>query len=1581
MASTQDITDVVFEFSVTGLDTVKTSATQAQASFQAVGGAADQATAEFSALKQASDAMAAGFEKATGQSAAASRSFASLQRQLDPVGAAVSRTTAALEQLERRYQSGRISAEQYSQLQSAGTARLDQAKVRQEAFNKTLSESEDVSKKLQFAMRDLGLQSIDMFQGIATGAPILRTFIQQGSQVVQVNAAMGVGFRQMAGAIAGTLLNPLTLVTAAIVAVGAAVVATGVHFESVERQINGIGNALRGTHTDWQSLATDVQAAGRAVAQSMDTARADATAAVQAIASSPAWAGTTQQLEHLGVVATQMSLVLGGSAADNAKLLAKALTEPGEVAKELGDRHLPTMTAALEHAIQRFDESGRTAQGYAEVLKAVEQAVGGVENNTTEIQKAMKELDQAFKDATGSGSGFAESIGDAFRSAAATAIQMVAETIKAIGDLVAAAKGVAGQIGKSQLGTDAANIGQFDIPGGGGVGSAAQGRATAQFQDPYRHAQMFPSPLDQLTGGAAELPLSGSVGGPRRPFSPADASFQAGRRLADSLGDPKGIEKINDQLERMRALRAAATNPEDVKAFDAAIKRLTDDLANATKGTKGHKDATEDLLASLGRTTAKLNLQADQLAAVSAAMDQSGAAANRLTASFKAQEDIAGKDTRKLTAEQIKQAIDAQTEAQLRLIDAQNRSTLDQQSRSNENATAIINVQTQALGQNADETERVVEAMKVQQDLLAKGIPLEDASAQRILASTDALVQAKQAYRETSQSIAEITNFIDRTMDNIGSAIVDAFMSGQGAAVNFANLAKSVLASLAQEFVKLSLINPLKSLLTGEFHPTLGSVVGAFDGSSRGTGIETYADPTANAIRVKVVTGAGDTVPGLFLGQRPGGGMGQADFTSFLPIPGQPSGSPNLGNAPADVIGMAGGGLDTPLGQGFASANQDPRSFYDLLAFSTPFGASFSPSGAFGSGLSNNVFSAPTFAPASSFGGVSDLSAIAGIAQAGSRGGGSAGSLLQVAGLANQLTRGSLFSPINSFLSQGLFGTSLSEAAIAANTPASVIGMAGGGLDAPLSAGIAPSGLLGGASLGSLIGGVGAGFGLGSMAGGMIQGALGKTGPAPMIGAGVGAVAGAVIGSVIPVIGTLIGGIIGGLIGGGGGGFIGPKAPSPYSATFVDIQDGQLVAVPGLSGNQLMPTNVQMAQNQATDFNRQLNALNLRITGTGTPPPAGAETGLGFFGQAKNPAGIAGLNINDVFSNVRFGAGAGIPSQTVDVLNRDIGGKAFESFEKLAAEVSRVRTFVEQTVPSLVKLGTASGSLQDSIDALNKQFDPALATARELGYAENELTDARDKAIQKARDAATYQFSDLQEQYSARFSAAAATLSADPEVGRHAVMQAFDLQANEQRKALSDQLTNVYGDTIKQTQFYADQMLGLERALGAERLVATKAANQAIEQQYEQARQSATQIIKSISEYARGLQYSAATPLSPQMQLQSAQREFNAVSGSALAGNPESLQKLTGYADTLLSAGRAVYGSGEGYVAIFRQVTDALNKVGEISPDTLTANIFAVETRSQTASLVQAIADLKSEVAGLRAQVAAGSAMPSRLAA
>jgi hypothetical protein len=209
----------------------------------------------------------------------------------------------------------------------------------------------------------------------------------------------------------------------------------------------------------------------------------------------------------------------------------------------------------------------------------------------------------------------------------------------------------------------------------------------------------------------------------------------------------------------------------------------------------------------------------------------------------------------------------------------------------------------------------------------------------------------------------------------------------------------------------------------------------------------------------------------------------------------------------------------------------------------------------------------------------------------------------------------------------------------------------------------------------------------------------------------------------------------------------------------------------------------------------------------------------------------------------------------------------------------------------------------------------------------------------------------------------------------------FDLSASRQRVAFRDQLIGLFGDSYTASQSYADQMSLLEVTLGEERLAIVKKYADEITAKSEAAAATAAGSITSLVAYAQGLQTSNASPLSPQDQLALARSRFNAVAGAAGAGDYTSIQQLQGYADTFLNASRAVFGSGEAYVSDFQRVLEALGAVANVAPDTLTASVLQVETRTQTAELVSSLADLKAAVDNITTQLRQNASAPARIAA
>lgn len=70
----------------------------------------------------------------------------------------------------------------------------------------------------------------------------------------------------------------------------------------------------------------------------------------------------------------------------------------------------------------------------------------------------------------------------------------------------------------------------------------------------------------------------------------------------------------------------------------------------------------------------------------------------------------------------------------------------------------------------------------------------------------------------------ELERFSERAFDRIGAAITEAFVQGKAAAIDFRGVMMGVLSEIAQEFVKLAILNPLKNIIFGQNNPTAADI-------------------------------------------------------------------------------------------------------------------------------------------------------------------------------------------------------------------------------------------------------------------------------------------------------------------------------------------------------------------------------------------------------------------------------------------------------------------------------------------------------------------------------------------------------------------------------------------------------------------------------------------------------------------------------------------------------------------------------------------------------------------------------------
>ena len=1393
---------------------------------------------------------------------------------------------------------GDIGAAEYTRSMDGIQAPVIRAQKAMDALSGSHDAVTVSSGNAAFAMRQLGVQSVQAFSSIASGMPVITTLIQQGHQVVDVSLSTGQGFGAMAKGVGSMIasINPYVLAGTAMVA---ATVALGVGAESTARQLATLRNQLSATRDDYVQVAGIVTAAAKVIAASTGISTADARAAGQVIASAPNYSGSQAQLESLIKTAGDLSLMLGGTAADAAKKLAVALQDPAKAAADLANEHFPGMSQALAYSIKLQADAGDKAGAFARELAVLQAGTKHVtDDGLTPLQQAMHGLSDAFTKTGQDGRSLANVLGTAITDAAAWAIDKITAVTSAIEHLrevsaqpIPGAGGYAGTSGNvlTNPASGAAGIFQL-IPS-----TAAELRVNAA--DPNQNIVGGLTYINQLLnqrGATMESALAkyggygtnvqaaqgyiGKVQGADTSVLNA-ANVQNGSQTmttaqaiefwGESLGlDPKVIalgKQIATVESQGRQFSSAAASVTAVAQDNLPVPPVPPgSVSGGSANTLADDAFTKALSLNPLSSQRSANLAAQQL--LQSSMSQGVLTPEALVMTQEAAAKLRGEFSNLITEQQklSRSAIDATATLSAEAGFEREMAAVQQQFTLSSRATGeSVDQLSLALAKAARQTQLATDySDAIHQTDLATEAQLRiaasyDGTAQSIshaqnyerayaqalkdfpkdsdqftagvesyTAALDKGSESMRTFQQMQASIGDLANAFTQSFDAIGNAITQAFIQGQGAAVNWGNVMNGVITQVVQQVVKLAVINPIANSLFGGNAGTLGGALAVLTGGN--------------------AAGAGSVSAGQAAGNS---GFGLGTLSNLWSLAKGGYSVLTGGLSGGSYLGM-GAGVDSFFGVGAGAAGM-----------------------------------APVVGP----GGL----------------------------IAEGATTGGLAS------TSGFLGT--------------------------------------GASLGAWGGGIGAGFAAGSLLGNYLQGTMGKTGPAPMIGAGLGALGGAAIGTMIlPGIGTVVGGLAGGLFGGAGGSFIGPGKQNSYTSTAIGVNGNQLSLGNSIGQQADIGGSRSAAQQQVDAFNQLVQQGNLSLNYVPVNQLGQGAAGGGKFN-----------NLQDALSKFQFGS-------SDPRMNAAVQGKSFSDFQSLIDVVNKVtqlNDFVGTTMPALVKAADKPESqLVEQYKALNATYNDAIDQARQLGVAEGDLVTARDKALANLTAASDKAIGDQQFSISQRYATAAASISNSPASAQAIALANFDRQAQDQRAAWGQQLVDKYGQWFAQDSRYADQMLSLDKTLNEERL--------ALQQQYnDQLAAAASGPITSLTSYVMQLQTGSASPLSAQAQLGLASSQFNAVSGAAQAGNFNSLSSLSGYANAFLSASRNVNGSGAAYVADFNKVLDVLSNISATTTDQLTASVLTAETRTQTAILVDNLQALKDEVAALRRQVAQNAATPAQLAA
>jgi trimeric autotransporter adhesin len=1334
--------------------------------------------------------------------------------------------------------------------------------------------------------------------------------------------------------------------------------------ESQQRQLLGLQTALAATRDDYTAMGVAALAAAKNVAATTGFSLADTTAAAQTTTAAPNFNGSQQQIESLIRVEGDLSVVMGTTLPESAKLMATAMIDPGKEADDLAKIHFPGMSQALADTIKSMADSGDKSGAFGLILDDLRTHVSGMATaSKTELQQALSELGQAFTSTGSDGKSFGQILGGVVLDGVSGAIKSLADLVTelhAVYDTLVNLKAPTASTADPNQSlwsflwdmTDESKLASFlSTQAGGGKTSAMaapaiSNSAMTQIYDLAQQgnyggdasaaqADLAVRIAAQESGG---MQLNGQ-GGVLTSSAGALGEFQLMPTTAAGLGvDPTNqTQNVQGGLQYIAqlwtkyggntALVAMAYNwgPGNVDAFLAGTKTLGDVPAQTTAYVQSVAGV------SVGTLTAASGGGSDAWDMPTGAGASTGVTNSTTVNDAKAAADAMGltSTTAEKAANDVKLFSDA-----LAQLDATGQAGTAQYAQFNE----ALGISQGRLADAISPIQRVVqqqEIMITQQESLTTAYGAGYAAVAQVTAANEAQAQLLAAHI-TPATADYSTKLAALTALNLQAATSQ----------NALNIARQTAANNDQIVYITAEISSL-----GQDHDARTVMLADLQAEIklRSSGLQ-LTDQERQAYLDSVGT----------LAQLNNAYQQQQQALSELS---------GLFSSAFDTIGSAmAQAFVQGEGAGIKWANvmdsvveQVIQKFLQLAVLNpilnglfgttnSTLGSVASALGSVGGGSSGGTSGTSILSDLSTAGtGVSILNAL------GLTGPGGLSATLGLTGPDGLLSNlglsgsGSLLDGVTGILNTSLIGGTQGLATTAG------LDALGPGVYGPAQIGAYASG----ATVGTAITGVGLGYGAGSLAGGLIQNSLNKVGPAPEIGAAVGAISGAVIGSIVPGIGTVIGGLIGGLIGGGGGGLIGPHPENDYTNTGLSLQNGMLVE--GKTVSQGYGSNAGTTGQDVNTINAALQALNLTIANVNLAP--GKQLNVGSDAARPNLVGSisAAHDLAGLFPDFNFA------SSNSDV-NAAVQGKSFASLSDLEA----LTTFLETTVPALVASVNNVGTLQPALDAVTAAFGPAIAQAQAFGTSTDALTAAEAKATAAVNDNVTAQITALDQGFQANYLSAAATISGNPADALTAQLYAFDSQATQQTAALKTQLTGIYGDSYTTTSAYATQMADLENSLGEQRL--------AIQQQYnDKLSASATSTITSLTAYVAKLQSSASSPLSPQAQYALAHSQFTTDATAAAGGDFNSLTNLPTDADSFLAASRAVNGSGAQYALDFQSVLNALGQAANDSPDVLTASVLQTETRTQTQQLTDALSGLGVKLDSIKSTLQQNSATPARI--
>ncbi len=1098
------------------------------------------------------------------------------------------------------------------------------------------------------------------------------------------------------------------------------------------------------------------------------------------------------------------------------------------------------------------------------------------------------------------------------------------------------------------------------------------------------------------------------------------AATRALQEQANTAQSTAGYERTLAQVQQEFADKARSAGTTDQASLNSALAAKIKLLASA------YQDGTDALQKQLDLQGASIQVYGQGAAAVQHATDYATA--------YKAALANFAKDSPEFNA-----AVASRTAVLDQLAQVQARGQDLAATHTNDNQLQYIQAETSSLGMNEDARTKLLAVMKAEQaehDKFGATLPAES---QAYLASVGAIQDATIAYQHQQSSMAELSTFATTAFGNISTAITQAFATGSIKAISFGAIAKSVFSEIVSEVLKLGVLNPILNTLFDGKNVTLDGVGGVL-GSLLGNGLS----PTSTALNAlgtiggKAVDGPATPAAVAAAGGTSGGGLttdlgilgigAKAVNYVFPNLIGSAAnaifGTTAATNAALGTLGAAGGLLGPATPTAVAAAGGT----LGVLGSDVGLGGASSATGGIGTALGGISGYLPFIG-----GAIGTLTNVlqgnyigASLVAAGTAIGATIGSVVPGIGTAIGAGVGALVGEVgalftgpkklNSFESTSVGDTegflSLNNSKQQANKDTSNFNNLVSAV-ASLNTLLASSGTrLAGSNTANMFD-----VGYGVKGDANFYDNLGAAFPKLRFGAaandsadykaainanvadtsfsGQDTLKAAIdaadaLAAHLESLGVTVSSVNKGLAGftvGSVGGYANSNLNTALNSDLsgksfgstaeLDTEVGKvqqfvLTTLPGL----VSATGTSLSQ-----YQQQQQALDTT------------------YDDAKKTAASYGLSVTDL-------------ANTQIMLEKKLAQTAIDA---LAANE---QTYQQRTQAAT---GDALGAQFSQLDASNASQKAALTALFTNYYGTASLTSQyylnQLNELEAAQGAERVQ---IVQQYTDQINAASrsidvtvassksaglraqATVQGLPSyspLNEQADLQDFNNSAYDQVQALGKSLVSTYGASVTSTAGYASDIATLENSLAEQRLAIQKkysdqalaaqttasstatAAAAAAAQAQQTAAGSAASAIASLTQYAQTLQTGATSPLSARDQYALAKSQFAADATSAAAGNPTALSGLSAASTTLLAASRTVNDTGSAYVADFNEVLQAIQGVAALPSSAVTTTFLTQNTQTQTQTLTDALAALKSEVVALRVQVAQQGNRPMGLAA